>query len=64
LASLIRDPATRAQLGAAGELRVRSLFSMGPGIDVLAERFGLDTAPAGGDGTAEPALTRALGERP
>jgi len=64
LAGLIRDPATRAQLGAAGELRVRSLFSMGPGIDVLAERFGLDSAPAGGDGTAEPALTRALGERP
>ena len=64
LASLIRDPATRAQLGAAGESRVRSLFSMGPGIDVLAERFGRDSAPPGGNGIGEPALTGALGKGP
>jgi glycosyltransferase involved in cell wall biosynthesis len=64
LASLIRDPATRAQLAAAGEARVRSLFSMGPGIDALAERFGLDSAPARGNGTPELALTHALGEGP
>jgi glycosyltransferase involved in cell wall biosynthesis len=64
LTSLIRDPPTRAQLGAAGELRVRGLFSLGPGIDVLAERFGLYSAPAGGNGTGERAVTLALGERP
>lgn len=64
LASLIRDPAKRAQFGAAAEWRVRSLFSMEPGIDALAERFGLDFARAGGDGPGERALACALGERP
>src|SRR5262249_17096027 len=38
LESLIRDPARRERLGAAGERRVRSLFAMRPGIDALAER--------------------------
>jgi glycosyltransferase involved in cell wall biosynthesis len=42
LAILIRDPARRARFGAAGEHRVRNLFSMVPGIDLLAARFGLD----------------------
>jgi glycosyltransferase involved in cell wall biosynthesis len=41
---LIRDPAKRATLGAAGERRVRSNFAMKSGIDVLAERFGLLSA--------------------
>jgi len=59
LASLIRDPARRARLGAAGERRVRSLFSMGPGIDVLAERFGLGSAPAASNWTGEPVLADA-----
>ena len=44
LASLIRDPVQRARLGAAGERRVRTLFSMDPGIDLLASRFGLYSA--------------------
>jgi glycosyltransferase involved in cell wall biosynthesis len=59
LASLIRNPTRRARLGAAGESRVRSLFAMGPGIDALAERFGLYLASAGGD-TREAAHTEVL----
>ena len=59
LASLIRNPTRRARLGAAGESRVRSLFAMGPGIDALAERFGLYLALAGGD-TREAAHTEVL----
>jgi glycosyltransferase involved in cell wall biosynthesis len=60
LASLIRDPDERARLGSAGERRVRSLFSMEPGIDLLARRFGLDTALARGDKTREPVLADAF----
>jgi glycosyltransferase involved in cell wall biosynthesis len=60
LASLIRDPVRRARLAAAGEQRVRSLFSMGPGIDLLAKRFGLDSVSARG---GERVLACALGER-
>src|SRR5262249_7904894 len=41
ISALIRDPVRRATLGAAGERRVRSNFSMRSGIDVLARRFGL-----------------------
>jgi glycosyltransferase involved in cell wall biosynthesis len=41
---LIRDPAKRATLAAAGERRVRSNFAMKSGIDVLAQRFGLLSA--------------------
>jgi hypothetical protein len=41
---LIVDPVRRAQLGAGGESRVRRLFSVEDGIDLLAARFG--TAPA------------------
>ena len=40
LARLIRDPALRARLGAAGERRVRRDFGMTAGIDALAARFG------------------------
>ena len=36
---LIRDPALRARLGAAGEARVRTEFSMAAGIADLARRF-------------------------
>jgi glycosyltransferase involved in cell wall biosynthesis len=41
LAELIRDPARRAALGAAGERRVRSVFAIELGIDTLARCFGL-----------------------
>jgi len=41
LVELIGDPALRAQIGAAGERRVRTQFGTGPGLAVLAERFGL-----------------------
>jgi glycosyltransferase involved in cell wall biosynthesis len=53
LATLICDPARRAQLGAAGERRVRRLFAMGPGIDVLARRFGLSPTSSAVDGTSD-----------
>ena len=58
---LIRDPAMRERLGSAGEARVRSLFSMDPGIAVLAKRFGLDNVVAGGDETKVPVHADALG---
>jgi len=45
LERLIRDPVERAQFGAAGEHRVRRLFSMEDGADLLAARFGLASAP-------------------
>jgi glycosyltransferase involved in cell wall biosynthesis len=41
LAALIRDPERRAELGAAGERRVRTMFAMTAGIEALARRFGL-----------------------
>jgi glycosyltransferase involved in cell wall biosynthesis len=41
LAALIRDPARRARLAAAGEARVRRDFDMRRGIDRLASLFGL-----------------------
>ena len=41
LAALIRDPARRARLGAAGEARVRRDFDMRQGIGRLAALFGL-----------------------
>jgi glycosyltransferase involved in cell wall biosynthesis len=44
LEKLIRDPARRAALGAAGESRVRRFFAASAGIDLLAERFGLPAA--------------------
>lgn len=42
--SLLRDPARRAALGAAGEERVRARFDAERGFEALAARFGL--APA------------------
>jgi glycosyltransferase involved in cell wall biosynthesis len=44
LEKLIRNPARRAALGAAGESRVRRCFAARVGIDLLAERFGLTAA--------------------
>ena len=41
LAALIRDPARRARLAAAGEAHVRRDFDMQRGIDRLAALFGL-----------------------
>lgn len=62
LADLVCDPVKRARLGAAGELRVRRFFSMGPGIDALASRFGLGSVPAEGNETEGPVLADAPGE--
>jgi glycosyltransferase involved in cell wall biosynthesis len=45
LAALIRDPARRARLGAAGEARVRREFDMRGGIAALAALFGLPEEP-------------------
>jgi glycosyltransferase involved in cell wall biosynthesis len=64
LENLIRDPAGRARLGAAGERRVRRLFSMAPGIDALAARFGVLSSLAGEDGADASVLTCALEARP
>ena len=67
MSALIRDPARRAALGAAGECRVRGSFSMGSGIDVLARRFGLSAGNLQGVNSRGPALqssheTHRLGE--
>jgi glycosyltransferase involved in cell wall biosynthesis len=44
LASLIRDPARRRALGAAGAHRTRGCFGLAAGLDTLAARFGLPAA--------------------
>ena len=49
LSELIRDPAWRSELGAAGERQVRTRFSMTQGIDLLAKYFGLEPEKAGGE---------------
>jgi glycosyltransferase involved in cell wall biosynthesis len=41
ITALCGDPALRAQLGAAGEQRVRRKFGMDPGLTVLADHFGV-----------------------
>jgi glycosyltransferase involved in cell wall biosynthesis len=56
LAGLIRDPARRRALGAAGEERVRSRFAMQAGIDLLARHFGLDTGSPREARRGEPEL--------
>jgi len=59
MSKLIRDPARRAALGAAGERRVRDCFSMTSGIDLLCRRFGLVSnyrLPCDPQGTASGAL--------
>jgi glycosyltransferase involved in cell wall biosynthesis len=63
LTSLICDPTGRARLGAAGECRVRGLYSMAPGIDRLAERFGLDTMSGMSLGREVLASADALSDR-
>jgi hypothetical protein len=64
MAELIRDPARRAALGAAGELRVRSLFSMELGIDALARRFGLNRSGRSAAGPLDPPLSSCRSARP
>jgi glycosyltransferase involved in cell wall biosynthesis len=59
LAELIRSPARRAALGAAGERRVRMRFSMIAGIDLLAQRFGLPPANGGAVNAVERELVEA-----
>jgi glycosyltransferase involved in cell wall biosynthesis len=56
LERLIRDPVERVRLGAAGERRVRRLFSMEVGIDLLAARFGLPSASVQGKSPGEAVL--------
>jgi glycosyltransferase involved in cell wall biosynthesis len=62
LSSMIRDPARRRALGAAGERRARRGFVLAAGIDILAKRFGLpaDRAFAGAEGA--PAAAAELAE--
>jgi glycosyltransferase involved in cell wall biosynthesis len=60
LESLMRDPARRAQIGAAGEKRARTLFTMEPGIDLLAKRFGLDAASSPADPIREAVFAAPL----
>jgi glycosyltransferase involved in cell wall biosynthesis len=62
LARLICDPAARARLGAAGERRVRAVFSMDPGIELLAKRFGLACGCPGDRALGIPHLAEVLGE--
>jgi glycosyltransferase involved in cell wall biosynthesis len=59
LERLIRTPEERARLGAAGEHRVRRLFSMEAGIDLLAMRFRVPSASPGGSDPGEPVLLSA-----
>ena len=56
LEHLIRDPVKRDRVGAAAERRVRRLFPMETGIDLLATRFGLASAAVRGGRAEEPAL--------
>ena len=56
LERLIRDPVERARFGVAGERRVRRLFCMEAGIDLLATRFGLAPASICGSDFGEPVL--------
>jgi glycosyltransferase involved in cell wall biosynthesis len=56
IAELIRDPARRAALGAAGERRVRRVFAMESGIDALARRFGLRPSGWPDPGLRDPSL--------
>jgi glycosyltransferase involved in cell wall biosynthesis len=60
IAGLIRDPARRMALGAAGELRVRRLFAMEAGVELLAHRFGLPAAEPHASSQGEPELVEAL----
>jgi glycosyltransferase involved in cell wall biosynthesis len=59
LAGLMRDPARRAALGAAGEDRVRRHFAARVGIDLLAARFGLTAAGAAAADAPKPAAEMA-----
>jgi glycosyltransferase involved in cell wall biosynthesis len=56
LERLIRNPQERARLGAAGECRVRSFFSIESGINLLAARFGLPNVGSWQTRSGEPAL--------
>jgi glycosyltransferase involved in cell wall biosynthesis len=62
IAALMRDPGRRVLLGAAGEARVRSRFSMEPEIEGLAQRFGLATTGPNIQRSGEPALAYVLDE--
>ena len=55
LTALIRDPARRRELAAAGEARVRRAFGMESGIAVLTALFGVPDRPAPAVGMAAAA---------
>jgi glycosyltransferase involved in cell wall biosynthesis len=55
LTALIRDPARRQELAAAGEARVRRAFGMESGIAVLTALFGVPDRPAPAVGMAAAA---------
>lgn len=53
LLRLIRDPALRERMGRAGQKRVWEHFGAAPGIEVLAECFGLSPGGAAAGGAAQ-----------
>jgi glycosyltransferase involved in cell wall biosynthesis len=59
LGGLIRDPQRRAALAVAGERRVRAHFPMTVGVDMLAERFGLERSVVGDDRVERAELVEA-----
>ncbi len=59
LEGLIRDPQRRAVLGAAGEHRVRTQFSMTFWVEILAQRFGPRSVALGADRVEHPELVEA-----
>ena len=64
LDALIRDPARRSKFGAAGERRVKHIFSMGTGIEALAGHFGLSSPPTGKQSSAALPLLGQLARTP
>ena len=60
ITTLIRNPSKRVQLGAAGEHRVRRLFSMARGIGLLASRFGVQTGSLDGAEIGSPIVAESL----
>jgi glycosyltransferase involved in cell wall biosynthesis len=63
LTVLIRNPDMRGCFGSAGERRVRRLFSMTAGIDLLAERFEQRTAAAADPAVGLTALANVVDDR-
>ena len=62
LSSMIRDPARRRALGAAGERRARGCFALATSIDILAQRFGLPHAGTSAGAEVAPAPAAELAQ--